>query len=373
LREKEDELWDNLPLGDVEKLRGMLQVVSLYQQQLRENEGIIDDLHMRIESDDRTHRGLRRRFQQSQHGVIVVEEQEASLQQEHEQWARKGERYAIDDDIEALRLEHHNFQQELQALLAEAGPARNSLLDVQTRLKNSLEKQDHQRSALSEYEETCKNTLETMKVEHGAYCKDLRQAETSRLRSALANAQVHIRHLAKENQEVFEDLSNQRQEGARLQQQCAESREKVLELAAQVRAYLDEPRVAAQLGASLDGSMASMSFLPFLGDDPYHDVELESLRRQCKALERECQRTNDALERKQMECERWRARYLETRSRGPRSNFEVLHENHALGEAPAPFVLGPEPGTAEENLLLTPRSVARCNLQLGLAMFRECL
>jgi len=173
-----------------------------------------------------------------------------------------------------------------------------------------------------------------------------RAAEASRLRTVFIEAQRNTERLAQEREEAVEHLSAQQREGSRLQHQCAEAREEVLDLAAQVRSYQDLPRVASQLGVSMDGTMASIEFLPLPGEDPELDIELEAVRRQCRALERECQRTHDAFEKKQAECERWRKRALEERRRhrtDPSSPAEDarIAESEQPAIAPAPFVLGP--------------------------------
>lgn len=373
LQEQERNFWASMPPADAEKMRAMLQAVSLCQKQLQHNEQIITNLHDHTASKERTYRGLRRRAQQAEQGLVLVQDQDAHFEEEVERWTSNLERYnAQKIDIVALRARRGSLQEERRTLSEELTVTRSELVGLRDRLGACEAMSEEQSSRLVALEAHCGQTVDSVKSQHADKLFALREehaadiarqeeeldyrvedlkiqraAEAQRLQAELGHFQQQGERAALDRQEAMEDLQEQQREGSRLQQQCADAREEVLDLASQVRAYQEEPRVAAQLGVSLDGSMASISFLPLPGDDPQLDAELDAARRQCKALERECQRTHATLEKKQAECERWRARILERRRRGglPSTLEEPLGDSEQQ-PASAPFLLGDADGDA---------------------------
>lgn len=371
-REQEEMLWSSMAPEDATKMKGMLQAVALYQQHLRQNEDTISDLHRHIESKEKTYRSQRRRIQQVGQSAAAAQEQGSRFEQELERWTSKSERYeGIHVDMASLQEEHVALQEKRNQLDKEAESARADLEGLQNRLGAIEAMGQEQASRFQVQDASCKKAVATLRAEHAREQAALnlkhneellrweaelhgrvselgaqRAADTSRLRTVLADLTRNTTRMAREREDAVEHLTAQQQEGSRLHQQYAEAREEVLDLASQVRAYQDVPRVASQLGMSLDGSMASIEFLPWPGEDPELDKELELVRRQCKALERECQRTHDSLEKKQTECERWRKRALEEQRRhaagqgsGPEDTGPVESSEHA--EPAMPFVLGP--------------------------------
>jgi predicted nucleic acid-binding Zn-ribbon protein len=349
LHAKEERFWAALTPADAHKLRGMLQAAELYQQHLQENEHKINDLHGDVERKERTYRTLRRRVQQASQSLCSAEEHHASLEEEYEHWGRRAERHkATDVDLSSLQVRQSNLKEELQRLHEQAGSTREHLIELRLRLDTSLPLREERKARMLELEAAHDRSIVSLRAELDEQRGAVRAAEISRLQAELQDARLRTKCLAKEHSSIMEDLQYQQREGTRLHRQCAEARDEVLDLAAQARLCLEDPRIASQLDVDADG----MTFLPLPGDDPDLDVELDEVHRQSRSLERECQRTFDALERKQAECQRWRQRYLDLRHARSAGNLVAPEE-----EVPEPFVLGPKPGTAESEIITTPRYV----------------
>jgi len=364
---QEEAFWAALTPQEAERVQGMLQAIGLYQQHLQHNERVIDDLSGQIAGGERRLRALRRKVQQASQDADLAREQEANFSDEVVRWNNKRERYeSSGSNVLAARAEYAAAHSECSRFREELEPLKAQLQWMQERLGDFGRRSRDQESNLQTLASDNKQALASVSLQHFEEMSALQAQQTeelsklevdlqsevstlhsqnadeaSRLRCILDDVNRRMERLRQERDEATDHFLSQQREGARLQQQYADAREEVLDLASQVRTYQSAPRVASQLGFSLDGSMASLSFLPLPGDDPNLDAELEEIRRQCKLLERECSRTHDALERKQAECERWRRRSLE-----PATRQQPLSPISAGTRWLEPFTLGPGEGEA---------------------------
>eukprot|EP00931_Biecheleriopsis_adriatica_P080286 TRINITY_DN53641_c0_g1_i1.p1 TRINITY_DN53641_c0_g1~~TRINITY_DN53641_c0_g1_i1.p1 ORF type:complete len:177 (-),score=28.34 TRINITY_DN53641_c0_g1_i1:239-769(-) len=126
-------------------------------------------------------------------------------------------------------------------------------------------------------------------------------------------------------------------EGTRLQQQCGDARQEVLELSAQVLS--SGPTVSTPkrqgLGRSFSATALDSTVLrASLQDAQFLDAEMLDLKHRCKDLEQDCARMHAVLERGQTACEKWRRR-------GIGMPIGTLEAEPFPGSRPKPFELGP--------------------------------
>lgn len=204
-----------------------------------------------------------------------------------------------------------------------------------------------QTEELSKLEVETQSCLGELRVQHAQ--------EASKLRVALEEASRRREKLRQDRDLSADQFLESQREGARLQRQFADARQEVLEISAHLKSSslqhsqrnLDasmgggRSRSMTQLGRSAPPSPATADG-SLVGDRSQVDTELQTMRRRCKALEKECAKTHDALEKKQAECLRWRKRSFE-------------HGNHSnqstLSGKSGPFTLGPVDNGADLKLL----------------------
>eukprot|EP00929_Paragymnodinium_shiwhaense_P101794 TRINITY_DN64980_c0_g1_i1.p1 TRINITY_DN64980_c0_g1~~TRINITY_DN64980_c0_g1_i1.p1 ORF type:complete len:633 (+),score=186.48 TRINITY_DN64980_c0_g1_i1:83-1981(+) len=361
LRSKEASLWAALAPAEASRLRSLLQAVSLYQQQLNENERIISDLEGETADREAAMRSLRRRIQISEQGARNASESQARSIEEVTRWEKKRESHvsgAKDFDLAGLRGKVAAASAESQELQTVLGSSREEVHVLRSELSCREESGREQAHKLTALRNQCHQLVVKMKAEHVEEIAHLRAEqteelarleaqhqtqmatiraqhaeETSRNRCGIKDAVQRKERQRFERDEVYEQLAAKQKEGQQLQQQLTEAREAVLDLSNQLKAVPVHPLVASQLGLSLDASMASMSFQFQFPEDHYLEGELVSSRQLCRSLERECARTHDLLEKKQAECERWRQRVVDSKG------VAISHDSSRT--ALPPLTLGP--------------------------------
>jgi predicted nucleic acid-binding Zn-ribbon protein len=371
---REATFWSLLAPEEVQRLRGMLQAVVLYQQQLAQNETTHADLHERIDAKEKAYQKFRQRVQRSSHDTDVARDLEERARDELGRWSRKREQYENPgQDIQALRRRQHSLQSELHKLQEQCEPLQVEASALREKLTLSDGKSGTLASQLVSIKSKSQQTAASLKASnvevlaalHAQHTEEFAKIEVdlqnqlgeirvkhaqeaSNLRLALEEANWRKEKLRQERDFTADQLLEGQREGARLHGLFADARQEVLELSAQLKAsgaYSSQAalsgararsRSMSQLGKSapaspaishkLDSSMCSTA------GGMRVDSELQMFRKRCKQLEKECHKTHTALEKKQAACDMWRRRSFEQGSGSCTS---------AVSEEPAPFTLGP--------------------------------
>merc|ERR1711948_96003 len=142
--------------------------------------------------------------------------------------------------------------------------------------------------------------------------------ESPTLKADLEETSRRRDRLRQERHETTEQLAARQREGARLQQQCADARQEVLELQSQVRSAPAMASVASRphgMVTSLStSSLLDASMLSGMHGASRHpravDFELGDLGSRCRSLERECAKMHSALEKSHEIHAKWRRRGL---------------------------------------------------------------
>jgi len=341
-------------------MKGMMQAVSLYQQQLKENETVIQDLHASISEKERSFKALQRRARQAAQGIKVARQQEEDTKKERDRWLQKQRTYEEGaEGLGPLRVQHDALEADLLRLRSEASEKRGEVNHLRERRAAFQRTCQSQAQHLDGLKSRCEQALAATKAEHMQELSALRAQQTedlanlevsyktriaelrsmhaeemARFKCALEDAVRRRDKMQQERSSSSDNLMDRQREGTRLQQQCADARQEVLDLAAQVKA-LQQPVFGSSFslaGAAHEGGFGlDVSMGSFSTEDSQLDSEIQSLRQSCKALERDCQKKHGSLEKKQAECERWRRRAFE-----PRSSFPA--------EAVGTWMLGPSEG-----------------------------
>jgi len=349
-RARQEAFLATMPPEQESRMRAMLHVVSLYHQQLQQNEGSITTLHNDIASQEKTYRSLHRRTQQATQDVTLAQQQEAQARAELARWSHKRESFqnASDEGTGAARAQCTLLQSECGRLREEAMLGKAELNNLRDRLASSEETGREQALRLAALKAECLQLAATVKAEilEGAAAlraqhaeelgrlevgrssevgelRPLHAEEASKLRGALQEALQQQDLLRKYRDEAVDMLLAREREGSRLQKHWADARQELVDVSLHVNAYQ----------AAIMGAWGTDALFRAHGDDRRMDAHIEAMQQYCRMLERECARTRDALEKRQVECERWRARCLEKSDPLDAAMF-----------APRPFMLGPEEG-----------------------------
>mmetsp|Transcript_48166 Transcript_48166/g.112664 ORF Transcript_48166/g.112664 Transcript_48166/m.112664 type:complete len:715 (-) Transcript_48166:73-2217(-) len=348
---QDERLWQQLTPEEAKKMKGMLQAVTLYRQQLQKNENLIGELQAQIAGKEKTTRTLRRRVQQAAQETQLAEEQEANAQQELERWEKKRRQYeAGAEGASSLLKQVQHTQAECNRLHQQLAPRRNEVQALRDRRLACEASGREQAIRLATLKGRCQQDIAQLKAEQSEelaalqanhmeelvkletryqnQAADLRAESTeeaARLRLQMEDAVRRREQLRQERDEAQDQLRARQREGSLLQQQCAEARQEVLDLTVQAKAFHAS-------GSGMFGGDA-------LPTDT--ESEIQAMWQHCKTLERDCARMHDALEKKQVECEQWRKRASEPLRQLPST----------VRRDECPFTLGPSE-TSEAGLVV---------------------
>lgn len=361
LQLREAAFWASIAPQEAEQLRGLLQGVTLYQQQLLQSERKAHDLKQHLSSKEKACSAQKRRCYEANQEASKAKERHMRLHEEMTRWERKRNQCEEGSEgVQALRLSCAALQAELKQLKEIVAPLQEDRRKLRARViaceESSQKEAQHlvdfraqsqqaiaalkaeQVGSLAKLEAEHTEDLARFDVEWQAQVTDLRvsSAEDSvALRRALEDVQRRRERLQQERESASDQLLTRQREGARLQHQCTEARQEVTELYSQLKSVpvnLSHSVSQAHLPTRNDLSIVSLQEAQSI------DAEIAALKQRCKVLEAECGRMHVALERGQAACERWRRR-----SMGHPSKESLLSLSQVgLTPRPVPFALGPE-------------------------------
>jgi len=329
------ELFEAMTSEEGARLQGMLQAVGLLKQQVEANEYLISGLEEQLAGNEKACRSVERRTLQAKDAARIAAEIQRKANQEITKWTRKRA------EIERLREDASNsetLQHEWKSLELQ----RNQLLDTHrahSQRRAAGKRVDSLRSQHAYKMEVARAThADRLAVFHVGLADEIsasestREAEVSHMRvvhegrvvefSTALDAAVRRRDfLCREKEDGVNELTARRDEGVALQQECADARKDVLHYVGEVK--------EAQWRAEEAPFADLLELAEAIDEDPHLEEDIEDLQSRCRQLQRECERTHQALEKKQAEADRWRDRGLATESKVDQA-----------GDDDGPFVLG---------------------------------
>merc|ERR1719510_90765 len=93
LQSEEESIWAALTVEEANQLRGMLQAVALYRQQLQQTEHVATDLQQQITGQEKACRSQRRRALQAAQEEKVAHERRVKQAEDVARWEKKRLQY----------------------------------------------------------------------------------------------------------------------------------------------------------------------------------------------------------------------------------------------------------------------------------------
>lgn len=297
--------WAGLDETETARMKCMLQAISMFQQQLRQNERIISDLHEQIEGKEKTCQRLRRRAQQAGHQSEQAKLKETKMQMELEKCLRLQEarsKTASEAIVEELHSELKGVKEQIKSTTSEILAESTALEKLNLRISSSqAQREQHERHlaqlrdnyacALLQIQQQHASELDALRTENSESLYRLKEKVAAGLHSLKEQHDQEAFDLRASEDAVREDCRTSRasrdtaceqlvvrqQEGQQLLALYNEARQEALSTSSEIRQVLEHasPRRAGVMEEVLDLY-------------EYNDfTESTELHRLCRVLEQE--------------------------------------------------------------------------------------
>jgi len=260
--------------------------------------------------------------QQATRQSVAAKDSESQAKREAQTWEKKRVQFSGGaSELDDLRAHHNSVQRERQQILQDLPAQRSEVGNVSERLRlllngrdatkerhqarlgecqNAAEAQrDSYTDILRKTKEEYADAFDALKLrydEQAALEQDINDTLLGEARAALAYAEQDCATSCADRDRVGEKLQRYQQDGTELLRQWNDLKEHVLHIYAEIKDVAWRVQDDRELDYLLD-----------MAYDAEHsdDEDIDELRQRCRLLERDAVLAEDALNKKEAECERW--------------------------------------------------------------------
>eukprot|EP00933_Yihiella_yeosuensis_P039118 TRINITY_DN33070_c0_g1_i1.p1 TRINITY_DN33070_c0_g1~~TRINITY_DN33070_c0_g1_i1.p1 ORF type:complete len:449 (-),score=146.85 TRINITY_DN33070_c0_g1_i1:80-1426(-) len=307
-----EKLLENIKPDELARVRAMIQAISMFEQQLRQNDRLIHDFQEQIAGKERACERLRRRAQHANHQTQQTNSKVASWEDEIQKLKCKADQHLNEANDEALATLHEKLREtkdQIAKTESEMPKLQSELNTLQAKIRTKQAQAQEQQTHLDKLRQTYRHELEQIQqccsteadCDRCGHAAELEQImsqkelemqelkkkhceEIKELQKAKAAAEDQKKAYEESRNEAMEELVSRQKEGHGLQQLCTAARQEALELSSEVRTLL---------ASKPDGGILD-DLLELAEEELGDDFEIVELRRRCYELERERARAQEA-------------------------------------------------------------------------------